>query len=118
MLFRSTKGWEKRYLDLADGQYKFCPVELPLGAIYLLSDRIESDAPTIEDMPPQSKLSALLINAYGAGFQDLAASARELQDHAGILRAVPVRRVAANTDPAQITKLCDSIAKDFQNVQR
>ena len=113
-----TEGWEKKYLDLAGEQYRFCPEELPLGAIYLLSDQIESDAPSIADMPTQNKLSALLVNAYGAGFQDLAASARELQDHASILRAVPVRRVADYRDSALITTLCATIAKDFQNVQR
>ena len=112
---RLTPTWDKCYLDLTDGGYKFQGTPLPLAAIYVLGERCtDPAAPLIERTPASAGLIELVANTYTGYLLDDAMRRGEFESLARIAASVPVRRVKPHADPGRLFTLCDTILDDFQ----
>lgn len=112
---RLTPTWDKRYLDLAEENYKFQQQPLRLAAIYILSERSDdSHAPFIEEVSARSNLISLIGNTYTNYLLDKTARAIEFDLLNRLLSGVPLRRVTAHTDAKRLPSLCRVITEDFQ----
>lgn len=107
-----TPNWEKRYLDLAADDV-FCPGPLPLGAVYLLAEREDHDAPRVAPLAHGPAVLALVGLTYSAWLPDLAAQARDLALLGRVARTVPVVSAVPHADPARLHELCAAIERDF-----
>jgi hypothetical protein len=101
-----TPNWDKRYLDLAEGDDVFHAASLPVAAIALLGPRAEADAPRLEAVRAPDAVLALVANTYMGWLPDLPAQARDLALYARLAREVPVFRAVAHADPARLGELC------------
>lgn len=102
-----TPNWDKRYLDLAEGDPAFHAESLPVAAIALLGTREESgNAPRLEPLRPADAVLTLVGNTYMGWLPDLAAQARDLALYGRLAREVPVFRAVAHADPARLGDLC------------
>ena len=112
-LSKSSTG-EKRPLVLNGSPTRFQRKELPLGRIYLLDERSESsDAPFIVGLTPQDALMSLVANTYGNKILDSFMRAKEFSLLSRLVKSLPVRRVVAHKDPANLTQLYDVISADI-----
>ena len=110
-----TPGWVKRYLSLSGNGCHFCPDPLPLGAIYCISERVDSPgAPWIEDLPPSTALINLVANTYAGRLPDRTMSARDLRLYAAVVGRVPVRKAVISADPSRVLQQCQMIAANFR----
>jgi hypothetical protein len=108
-----TPNWNKRYLPLDGMRANFETHPKPLGAIYLLSPRVNnSDAPRIEEMSPSEGLFTLVQNTYMNYLLDRHQRAAEFDILAKLVDCVPVRRIIPHADPARLPVLCDLIIED------
>lgn len=100
-----TPNWEKRFLDLRAGGYRFADRELPPGAIYLLEPPVEDAGVSIAAAPPAATLPAVLGNASARYVLDREARAREFRLVTRLLSEVPVRRVRRGAvEPAALAR--------------
>lgn len=107
-----TPNWEKRYLDLSAGWFHR-PAPLPLGAVYLLAPREETDTPRLTALAHGPAVVALVGNTYSGWLPDLAAQARDLALFGRVAREIPVVSAVPHTDPARLGELCDAIEWHF-----
>jgi hypothetical protein len=111
---RLTPTWDKRYLDLNGTRFRFQEEPLPLAAVYILGKRRHDPlAPFVEALPPHPGMMALVANTYGNYLLDKAMRAQEFAELSRIVDHVPIRRVTPHCDPAEISKLCQTILADF-----
>ena len=113
-----TPAWEKRFLPLDGVRGKFAADPCPLGLIYLFGERSASDAPRIEEIPPREALLELVQKTYMNWLLDRGRRAKEFDELWRIVSKVPVRRIVAHEDAAQIGALCDLILADVAKVFR
>ncbi|MBD2182649.1 serine/threonine protein kinase [Planktothrix sp. FACHB-1355] len=112
-----TPNWDKRYLDLTQAGYEFRHQSLPLGAIYMLGDRITSSAaPFIETVPAHTGLITLVANTYASNLIDKSMRGQEFDLLSRVVTNVPLRRVTPHADPVYLSKLCDLILEDFERL--
>ena len=110
-----TPTWEKCFLALDGVSARFEPLARPLGAIYLLSPRVdETNAPRIEDLGGRNALLELVQNTYMNWLLDRRQRAAELDVLSKLVTQVPVRRIVPPSDPARLWALCDLILKDAE----
>jgi len=115
---RLTPGWEKCFLPLDGHRAKFDPEQRPLGVIYLLAPRVDSeDAPRIEPVSPRAALLGLVENTYMNWLLDRKQRAAEFDFLGQLVTRIPVRRVVPHSDPARIAALCDLIMADARVLQ-
>jgi len=123
-LFRSkdvlpaiTTTWDKRYMMLDQDGRRFQPKALPLGAIYILSER-EPDlaAPAVEDLAGCEAFMTLVGNTYVNYLLDDDMREREFDVLSRILAGVPVRCVRPTADPSKVFALCEIIASDARRL--
>ena len=113
-----TPNWTKRYLDLVGG-VQFHSSPLPLGAIYILGDRVISEtAPLLKTVSDRTALISLLANTYASTLIDKAMRAEEFDLLSRVTTKVPVRQVTPHADPAYLPKLCDLILDNFQSIAK
>jgi hypothetical protein len=114
---RLTPNWEKMYFDLAEVNGAFQKTPLPLGAVYLLSERRgDSHAPFVEPVHPQAGLLELVGNTYLNYLLDRSMRAWEFEVLGRLARCVPLRRVVPHEDPAYLPTLCEVILEDFNTL--
>jgi hypothetical protein len=102
--------WDKRYLDLQSrGQFQTGP--LPVAAIYLLGPR-SADGPKLEAMPGVAAVAALAAHTYMNYLLSPELRADEFRFLSRLVSRVPIRRVIARDDHAQINRLCEAIQED------
>jgi hypothetical protein len=112
-----TPNWDKRYLDLMSGNYKFQRKPLFLAAIYILSERSDDQAaPIIQAVSATEGMMALVANTYATYLKNKSMRAQEFDLLRRILTHVPLRRVTPHADSAHLSRLCEIIVKDFQRV--
>jgi hypothetical protein len=108
-----TPVWDKRYLPLDGMRAQFVDENLPLGMIYLLGARTDSEsAPRVEELRPKEALLELVQNTYMNWLPDPGQRAQEFDVLARLLEMVPVRRIIPHTDPRKIDQLCDLLIQD------
>lgn len=109
----------RRHLDLIQNGFPFQETPLPLGAVYVLGERLPEDAtPRIDLLRPAQALLTLLANSYANRFLDEAKRAAEFGVLHRLLHEVPVKQIQAAQDAAQLPRLCESIVSDFQSHPR
>lgn len=113
---RITPTWDKRYLDLNGPRYRFMRAPRVLGAVYVLGERIERDAPRIEALDAKAALMALVAETYSTRLIPASLRAKEFDVLARLVEHVPVRRVHACADFGRVDELCAAILNDFREV--
>jgi hypothetical protein len=110
---RFVPGWNKRCLDVA-ANGSFARSVLPLGAIYLLSQRRNEDAPRIEDVQGSERLVALAENTYAGWLADAAGRARDFGVLSALIR-LPIRRIVPHCDPAALSRMAELVLEDVSS---
>jgi hypothetical protein len=109
----APEGGGRLHLDLTRDGYRFQRQPLPLAAVYLLDGRRDDpSAPSVEAVPSQAGLLALIGNTYGSKVIDRVKRAREFELLGRLIARAPLRRVSAHADPARLPDLCDVIRAD------
>ena len=111
---RFSQNYEKRCLSLERWRLRFETRKLPLKAMYILGERRSDPAPTIEEIPPQKKLLALVANTFATNVLGPTARAKEFEALGRLLPCVRVREVFAHTDPQRLPELCRLIREDVE----
>ncbi|MEJ7810641.1 MAG: hypothetical protein WKG32_09565 [Gemmatimonadaceae bacterium] len=115
---RLTPTWAKQYLDLRTDGYEFSHESLPLGAVYVLDERVDDQtAPRIETLDPAAAVIALVGNSYPGALLDVGMRASELCVLSRLAASVPVRRVTPHAAPERLPALRDAIRDDFVAVR-
>ncbi|HEV2489391.1 MAG TPA: hypothetical protein VGT03_06265 [Candidatus Acidoferrales bacterium] len=92
---------------------------LPLGAVYLLGERLGTpDAPRVEELSPQEAFLGLIANTYANKLLDPAMRAREFGLLSRLVNHVRVRRVTPHEDPSRLHELHQNILQDIAAAQR
>ena len=111
---RLTPNWDKRYLNLLDGGYRYEPRSLPLAAVYLLDARRgRGHSARIERLRASEGLLCLLANTRTEGLTDRRSQRRDFDTMGRIARHVPLRRVHVGSGSGSISALCDAIDSDL-----
>jgi hypothetical protein len=113
---RLIPDWDKRRLALGDQGTRFESRCLPLGAIYVLSERRPSPAPYVEAIRPQNALLALVADTYANKILDREMRAREFAVLGRLVTSVPIRRVYPHEDPTRLEELCKVIREDLDSL--
>jgi hypothetical protein len=109
--------WDKCYLDLTSGGHHFQRQSLPLSAIYLLDERMESaDCPRVEAVSMSSALVKLAANTYMNYLLDRNLRSKEFHFLNRVVSGLPIRRVISHTDPAGLPRLCEVILRDHADL--
>lgn len=110
-----TPTWDKRYLDLLNGNQRFQSEPLPLAAIYLLDERSDDvRAPFVEALPDNQKVVTLVANTYANYLLDKPMRAAEFNSLGRLCRQIPLRKVTPHADAKFLPELCRVIVEDFQ----
>ena len=109
---RITPSWDKRFLALDAGPYRFQRDDLPLKAIYVLGERQSNAAPRIEPMGSRDAFMHMVANTYSNYLLDKPMRAREFEVLSRLVHRVPVRRALPSADFARIDALCEAIEGD------
>lgn len=105
-----SSNYDKRQLRLKENRLRFEENPLPLGAVYLLGQRVaDPAAPFVETLPLREVLVALVANSYATNLLDKKMRAREFELLGRLVKSVPVWRLRPNEDGLQIGRLCDVI---------
>lgn len=116
---RIIPGWNKRFLDVSGDGHTFAGGPLPLGAIYVLANRVnDKSAPRIEKLAGDQRLLLLASNAYASWLADAAARARDFKTFAALAANVPIRRIVPHANASQLPALLDMIERDFDTLVR
>ena len=110
-----TMGWDKRCLALNQTS-SFVSRPLLLRAIYLLSDRRASAAPSVVPAPTGAAMMALLGNIYGNLLFHSELRVQEMDTVRRLAAAVPVKSMIAGADPAALPALCEVILDDLSSL--
>jgi hypothetical protein len=113
---RIVGTWDKRYLDLTLPGYRFGAQATPLGALYVLGERLaRGDAPRITELRGAEAMPYLLANTYANDFLDAGLRARELEVLGRLGSQVPIRLVRAPNDRGKAAAVCEAILSDFRD---
>jgi hypothetical protein len=108
-----TPNWDKRGLDLKKNCAPFPQQALPLAAVYLLGERRnDKDAPCVAAVPAGEALMALVAHTYTNYLLDRSRRAAEFQTLGRLRDTVPVKRIYAHADAAQLERLCEVVLAD------
>jgi hypothetical protein len=112
---RIVCNWEKRYLDLTQPGYRFSRRAAPLGAVYVLGERVaRGQAPEITELRGTNALAFLVANTYANDFLDTHLRSRELEVLGRLVTHVPVRMVRAPDDRDALPRVCEALLADFR----
>ena len=105
-----SPNYDKRKLLLAENRLQFQEQPVPLGAVFLLGQRVaDHAAPFLEMLPARESLVSLVANSYATNLLDKDMRAREFELLGRLVASVPVWRLRPNEDGSQIGRLCDVI---------
>lgn len=108
--------WDKRYIDLELGE-QFHAGQLPLGAVYLLGDRVPGDeAPAIKGMPLQEAFIWLTDGTHVNYAIDETMRETEFNVLGHLVRTTPVRFVTPSDHRRRLPQLCEAILDDYRQL--
>jgi hypothetical protein len=103
-------SYDKQQLLLGENRLGFQKEEMPLGAVFLLGERLaDPAAPFVETLPAREILVALVANSYATNMLDPRMRAHEFEVLGRLIRTVPVWRLQPHEDGSRIGRLCDLI---------
>ncbi len=112
-----TPTWSKRYLALDQEGRQFQPTPLPLGAIYVVSEREAClTMPVVEEFVGHEAFAALVTNTYVNYLLDQNMRMSEFYVLGRVLDEIPVRRVRPASNSSKPFELCEIIAKDARQI--
>lgn len=112
-----SSNYEKRQLLLAENHMRFQGKQMPLGAVFLLGERVaDPAAPFLETLPARQGLVALVANSYATNILDTNMRAREFEVLGRLVMTVPVSRLRPHEDGSRIGRLCDLIEEKCQEL--
>ncbi len=105
-----SPGYDKRQLLLAENRLRFQETQMPLGAVFLLGERVaDPAAPYVENLPAGEALVALVTNSYATNMLDKNMRAREFELLGRLVTTVPILRLRPHREGSRIGDLCDVI---------
>jgi len=105
-----TPTWNKKYLGLDGSRARFKSHKTPLGAIYLLAERVnEKMAPRIEEISSREALLELVSNTYMNLFLTREQRAAEFELLSRLVNCVPCMRLIPHGDATEIGRFCELI---------
>jgi hypothetical protein len=110
---RFIPNWEKRRLYLGSQGTRFESRPLPLGAIYILGERLSDPAPFVEAIRPRAALLSLVADTYANKILDQDMRAREFEFLGRLVTTVPIRQICPHRDASRLEDLCRVIRDDF-----
>ncbi|HEX8837806.1 MAG TPA: hypothetical protein VF748_12770 [Candidatus Acidoferrum sp.] len=113
---RFVADWEKRRLPLGIDGKRFESRVLPLGAVYILGDRLPEPAPYIEGVAAPDALMSLVTETYANKMLDRELRAREFALLARLVANLPIRRIHPHQDGSRLQEFCQLIREDFTNL--
>lgn len=114
---RFSNQWEKRRFGPEIGTLRFENRDVPLGAVYVLAERLADPARRIEALSPQTALLSLVSNSYATNILDGQLRAREFEFLGRMTASVPVRKLHTHPDPSNLRRIPRWIADDLQELQ-
>lgn len=113
---RIVGTWEKRYLALGQGKYRFAAEAVPLGALYVLRERsTDLRVPEIAPIAGADALVALVANTYSNDLIDMQLRSQEFKVLGRVASHVPVRAVRAPNDRRAIEQVCAAMIDDLRD---
>lgn len=114
---RITPTWGKQYLALDQKGYRFQTEPLPLGAIYMLSEREAGlTTPVVEKLAGSEAFTMLVANTYVNYLLNEDMRIREFDVLSRLMAGTPVRCVRPAGDPSKVFELCEAIAADTNQI--
>ena len=111
---RIVSTWGKRYLDLTQRGCRFATEAVPLGAVYLLGDRLPPDAaPQITQLRGTSAAAWLLANTYANDFLDSRMRIEELAVLGRLATHVPIYVLRVPDDRQAVSVSCQAVIDHF-----
>jgi len=111
---RITPTWDKRFLALDGGRFRFEARTLDVGAVYLLADRDPAaGGPRIDAIGGHEALMGLVANTYTTYLLDKPMRARELDALSRLAASTRIRRAVPSAEFERIGELCDAIEADL-----
>jgi hypothetical protein len=108
---RFTPTWDRRCLDLvAPGS--FASTTVPLRCIYVLDERVASEAPRISALSKPQSLLALIANGYGNHLLHPDHQRRQFACLSAVSTRVPVRMLAVPAGVDRMGTLYDGVFDD------
>jgi hypothetical protein len=105
-----SANYEKRQLLLTENSMRFQEKRTPLGAVFILGERVADDAaPFVETLSAREILVTLVANSYATNMLDKNMRAREFEVLGRVVTTVPVWRLRPHEDGSRIGRLCDMI---------
>jgi hypothetical protein len=112
---RIVSTWGKRYLDLTQPGYRFAREASPLGAVYLLGERLAPGAtPQITQLQGASALAWLLANTYANDFLDTRLRVEELAVLGRLATHVPILLLRLPDNRRAPSLACEAVIADFR----
>jgi hypothetical protein len=109
---RQVATWDKRYLDL-DHLNLFQQTPLPVGAVYILGDRMPGERPRIEPLQGTGALLALIANKYVTRISEREQDRRDFVLLSELGASVPVRRITRSDALSDLDETCGAILADY-----
>jgi hypothetical protein len=112
-----SPSYDKRQLLLAENRLRFQETQMPLGAVFLLGERIaDPAAPFVEKLPAGEALVALVANSYATNMLDQEMRAREFKLLGRLVTTVPIWRLRPHEEGSRLGDLCDVIDEKCHEV--
>lgn len=108
--------WDKRYLALNGGKYRFHDSPLGLAAIYILGEPRADGGFRVEPVDPATGMLALVANTYRTELLDKDLRAQEFGTLARLAARIPLRRVTPPAEVAHLARFCEAILEDFHSL--
>jgi hypothetical protein len=105
-----SPSYDKKQLLLEENGLPFASGPLPLGAIFLLSERSDEErAPWLEPAAAQESMIRLVADSYATNLLNPEMRAREFALLGRLLAAVPVFRLHPHQHSSRVARLCELI---------
>jgi hypothetical protein len=115
---RITAGWDKRWLNLNEGDYRFQQEPLPLAAVYVLAPRSgNSAAPFLTPFTGTAALMKLVSNSWAHYVDKPAFLANQFALLSRLSKRTPIRGLTAHQDAGRLPDLCQILVNDVREIR-
>ena len=112
---RQVATWDKRFLDL-DRANLFQETPLPIGALYVLGDRMPGVTPRIECLQGVEAVLALIANKYVTRVAKREQDTRDFELLSAFAASVPIRRITRSDALSDLDATRDAILADHDSL--
>ena len=107
--------WDKCYLNLVNKPELFQTTQLPLKAVYVLTERSETNTTaSIQVLSQAEGMMTLIANTYANYLLTRSLRGEEFRVLAAIVSSIPIKKITPNSDPNRLPELCELIISDFR----